>query len=73
MSGIIHIIMRLERAAASLPSAAMLPDMETLDCRKLKAPEMNGISTTPITGQPPVKKSFHTSPGMTVRSRPRKL
>ena len=73
MSGIIHIIMRLERAVASLPSAATLPAMDTLDCKKLSPAEMKGISTTPMMGQPPVKKSFHTSVGMTVRSRPRKL
>ena len=35
--------------------------------------ERMGISTRPMTGQPPVKNSFQTSPGMTVRSRPRKL
>ena len=55
MMGIIHIIMRLERAVGSLGSAAEgLPAMETLDCQKLSAPETMGMSSTPITAQPPV-------------------
>ena len=55
MSGIIHIIMRVERAVGSLGSLlAGLLAMETLDCQKLSAPETMGMSSTPITAQPPV-------------------